>query len=172
MLGLPIVRQPRPMPPPDRLFPDPVILVHSLGHAVAALKAAAAARRRIVLASAPDAGSYAGAGWFRALAEAAREAVPQAQFSAVLDCGDAAGPALAALRSQIDGVIFTGRADVARRLAEIALQHGAHLFTARPARAFDLGADYFALDAALVERCVAFLSPADTAGGSGYATRS
>ncbi len=30
----------------------------------------------VVIATAPDAGGYAGPGWFKALVEAAREAVP------------------------------------------------------------------------------------------------
>jgi hypothetical protein len=145
---------------PDPIAGDPVIIVHSLGHAVAALRAAAAAPRRITLASAPSAGGYAGAGWFAALVDAAREAVPEALFSAFLDCGDEAGPTLAALRSDIKGVIFTGRADVARRLADIARQHGARLATARCATALDLGADFFGAEPALVARCAEFLSRA------------
>jgi len=85
-----------------------VIIVHSLDQAVAALKAAARTGRPIVLSSAPDAGIYAGPGWFGAVVAAAREAVPDARFSAILDCGDQAGAALAAIRAQIERVIFTG----------------------------------------------------------------
>jgi len=140
--------------------PEPVIVVHSLGHAVAALKAAAAAGRRVTLLSAPGAGGYAGAGWFRGLVEAAREAVPAARFSALLDCGDEAGTALAALRARAEGVVFTGRADVARRLADIARQRGARFETARPAAALDLGADFFAAEAGLVARCAEVLARA------------
>src|SRR5215813_4873560 len=102
----------------------PAIIVHSLAQAIAALTAAARADRPVVLASAPDAGGYAGPGWFGALVAAAHEAVPGARFSALLDCGDNTGAALAAIRSQIEGVVFTGRADVAGRLADIAHQHG------------------------------------------------
>jgi hypothetical protein len=146
------------MRPADPVIADPVIIVHALGHAVAALRAAAAARRPVVLSSAPGAGGYAGAGWFRALVEAARAAVPEARFSAFLDCGDAAGPALAALRAEVEGVLFIGRADVAGRLADIARQHGARLDTVRPAAALDLGADFFAAEAILVARCAEFLA--------------
>jgi hypothetical protein len=142
------------MLPPD----NPVFIVHSFGHAVAALRAAAAAERQIVLASAPNAGGYAGAGWFAAVVEEARGTVPQARFSAFLDCGDEAGPVLAALRCEIQGVIFIGRADVARRLADIAQQQGARLVTARPEAALDLGVDFFAAEAILVARCAEFLS--------------
>jgi hypothetical protein len=146
------------MPPPDRDIPDPVIIVHSLGHAVAALKAAAAASRRVTLLSAPGAGGYAGPGWFRELVAAAHETVPEARFSALLDCGDEPGAILAALRSQVEGVIFTGRADVAQRLADIAGQCGAAFETARPAADLDLGADFLAAEPRLVARCAEALA--------------
>ena len=117
----------------------PVIIIHTLAHAVGALRAAARADRSVILLSAPEAGVYAGPGWFRALAEAAREAAPEARCSAILDCGEEAGAALAAIRAQVEGIVFAGRADVARRLADIARQHGVRLETARPAAALDLG---------------------------------
>src|SRR5271163_1144478 len=79
----------------------PVFVVHSLTQAVAALEAAAGAEREIILLSAPDAGIYAGAGWFKALIDAARMAVPAARFSAMLDCGDDAGATQGALRAGV-----------------------------------------------------------------------
>ena len=79
--------------------------------------------------------------------------MPAARFSALLDCGDDVGTALAAIRSEVEGVVFTGRADVARRLADIARQHGLHFVTERPEAALDLGEDFFALSEALERRC-------------------
>src|SRR5260370_2290929 len=111
----------------------PVIIIHSLAHAVAALSAAAEAGRPVTLASAPDAGIYAGPGWFGALVAAARAAIPAAQCAALLDCGDDAGAAQAAIRAGIEGVVFTGRAHVAERPPDIASQPGARLPTAPPA---------------------------------------
>jgi acyl-CoA reductase-like NAD-dependent aldehyde dehydrogenase len=111
---------------------------------VGALRAGARTGRPIILSSAREAGVYVGPGWFQALVEAAREAVPDAHFSAILDCGDQAGAALAAIRAQIEAVVFTGRADVASRLADIARQHGVRLETTRPAAVLDLSADFFA----------------------------
>jgi hypothetical protein len=136
----------------------PVIVVHSLAHATAALKAAVRAGRSVVLASAPGAGSYVGPGWFRELVAAAREAVPEASFSAQLDCGDDVGAALAAIRSEIEGVVFIGRADVACRLAVIANQHRVRFVTDRPVPALDLGDDFFAAPEILERRCVELLS--------------
>jgi len=105
------------------------------------------------LASAPDAGIYAGPGWFGALVAAARDAVPAAQSTGLLDCGDDAGAAQTAIRAGIEGVIFTGRANVAERLADIAGQRGIRLLTERPEAMLDLGAFFFATPDTLRRRC-------------------
>ena len=112
----------------------------------------------MVLAGAPGAGSYVGPGWFGALVSAAREAVPDARFSTLLDCGEDVGAVLAAVRSEIEGVVFTGRGDVARRLAEIAHQHGVRFVTDRPAALLDLGDDFFASPEILERRCADLLT--------------
>jgi hypothetical protein len=110
-----------------------------------------------VLASAPDAGAYVGPGWFGALVAAARDSVPEAQSSALLDCGDHVGAALAAIRAGVEAIVFTGRPDVAGRLADIARQHGVRLDTERPAAGLDLGTDFFASEDILERRCAEFL---------------
>ena len=138
----------------------PVIVVHSLAHAVAALTAAAAAGRPVTLLSAPGVGIYAGPGWWSEVVAAARVAVPAGQATAILDCGDDAGAAQAAIRSGIEAIIFTGRPDVAERLADIAGQRGARLRTDRPPPALDLGVDFFAAPDALRRRCAAIMQGA------------
>jgi hypothetical protein len=130
-----------------------VIIIHSLAQAVAVLSAATRAARPVVLASPPGAACYLGPGWFGALVEAAREAVPGARFSSLLDCGDDVGTALAAIRSEAEGVLFTGRRDVARRLADIARQHGGRFETERPSVLLDLGAEFFASPDEIEKRC-------------------
>jgi hypothetical protein len=131
----------------------PLIVVHSLAHAVAALTAAAEAERPIVLASAPDAGIYAGPGWWRSLIAAARAAAPTAKATALLDCGDDAGAAQAAIRAGVAAMVFTGRAEIAARLADIAGQRGIQLVTERPTPALDLAAGFFASPETLRRRC-------------------
>ena len=130
-----------------------VFVVHSLIHAVAALEAAAEAGRPITLLSAPDAGIYAGAGWWRALVEAAREAVPDAAFFAILDCGDDAGATQAAIRAEVEAIVFAGRADIAERLAAIAEEASLGLLTTRPSPLLDLGELFFASSDTLRARC-------------------
>jgi hypothetical protein len=111
----------------------------------------------VLLVSAPDAGGYVGPGWFKALAAAAREAVPEARCSTLLDCGDDVGAALAAIRAEVEGVIFSGRPDVAHRLGDIARQHGVRFETKRPADAIDLGRDFFSSQEDIERRCAEFL---------------
>ena len=137
--------------------PSRRIIVHSLAQAIAGLIAAARTGRPVVLVSAPDAGGYAGPGWFKALAAAAREAVPDARCSSLLDCGENVGAALAAVRAEVEGVIFTGPPNVARRLADIARQHGVRFEAKRPAEALDLAEEFFAPPEDLRKRCAEFL---------------
>ena len=82
----------------------------------------------VTVISAPGAGSHAGPGWFNAVI-AARGAFPGVSVTAILDCDDASGHVLGALREGVKAVRFTGRADVAEKLAAIAASEGAVLLT-------------------------------------------
>ena len=144
-----------------------VVVVHTLAHSLGALRAAVRVERPVTLLSAADAGIYTGPGWFQALVTAVRRAVPVARCSALLDCGDRAGAALAAIRTEVEGVVFSGRADVSRRLADIAEQHGVRFVTERPAAALDLGDDFFASEADSEQRCVECLILPDGRRGDG-----
>ena len=130
-----------------------VFIVHSLTHAVAALEAAAEARRAITLLSAPAAGIYAGPGWWKAVIDAARGAVPAARFVAILDCGGDAGAAQGAIRAGVETLVFTGRADAAERLKATAAAMGSQLLTQRPDAVLDLGRWFFADGGTLRARC-------------------
>jgi hypothetical protein len=140
----------------------PVFIIHSLVHAVAALEVAADARCPIIVLSAPNAGVYAGPGWFKALTDTARGAVPTADAVFVLDCGDDAGAVQGAIRAGIETVVFTGRADVAERLAAIARAKDARLLTASPDISLDLGRWFFADAETLRAHCAACLAPPRT----------
>jgi hypothetical protein len=131
----------------------PIIVVHSLTHAVGALAAAAETGRSLVVLSAADAGIFAGPGWFRALTDAARRAVPAAQAEFILDCGDDAGAVQGAIRAGIAAIVFTGRSDVAERLTAIAQSGGLRLLTRRPDATLDLGQWFFADGETVHRRC-------------------
>jgi acyl-CoA reductase-like NAD-dependent aldehyde dehydrogenase len=125
--------------------------------AIAALTAAAKVGVPVLLVSAPHAGGYVGVGWFHALVAAAREAVPVARCSVLFDCGDNTGAALAAIRAKVEGVIFTGRTDIAHRLADMARQQGLRFETERPVPALDLVEEFFASREEIERRCAEFL---------------
>lgn len=108
------------------------VVVHSLADAEAALKAAAALHRPVVLLSAPGAAAYAGAGWFAALVARARRRHPTAAASAVLDCGRRADLVQGALRQGLEDVLYVGPRATAARLADIARQAQARLHRKRP----------------------------------------
>ncbi|KAA0683416.1 hypothetical protein [Roseomonas genomospecies 6] len=108
------------------------IRVHSLAEASTACAAAAELNVPLLLVSAPGAAAYAGAGWFRAITDRASALYPEVAPMAVLDCADRPGDVLAALSAGMAALLFTGRADIAARLADIAARSGARLLTGLP----------------------------------------
>jgi hypothetical protein len=114
------------------------IIVHSLAEANAALAGAAALGLPVTLSSAPGAGLYAGALWFKALMEAAAAANPGVAVSCILDCGDAAGAVLAGLRTGLRHLRFTGPEATRQRLQAIAAQLGARVEGDEPVTLLDL----------------------------------
>lgn len=103
------------------------IVVHDLAHALAAARAAQEVGVPAVLMSPAGAAGYLGAPYFREIVAAARAAYPGAGITAVLDCGDAAGLALAALRDGAEVIRVAVTDEVRRRLTDIAGQSGARL---------------------------------------------
>lgn len=106
------------------------VTVISLKQAKAALAAAEALDVPVVLISAPGASAYVGAGWFDALVSIAKAAYPNADYTAVLDCGDAPGHALAALRHGFKAIRYDGASQ--RQIEDIATQSGATVLRERP----------------------------------------
>lgn len=105
----------------------PVILIYDLEDATAAARAAVAARVAVTLRTAPGAASHAGVGWFRALTEAVRADVPEAtpeNVALVLDCADAAGRAMEAIREGVEAIRFTGAPEVAAKIAAMCVDAG------------------------------------------------
>ncbi len=121
------------------------VIVHDIDHARAAIEAALEAAREatrekvvpVCLLSAPAAAAYLGSGYFHALIETVAVEYPAAQVTGILDCGDAAGHVMAALREGVDAVVFTGPEAVRRKLAAIAGDNAA-VFKEPPAGAIDL----------------------------------
>ncbi len=95
------------------------VIFHDLADARAALESATA----VTLQTAPGAAAYAGAGYLMAVIEQAGAD----KAEAVIDCGEDAGIALAALRGGWKRLLFSGRKEVFIKLAQIAEQQGARV---------------------------------------------
>ncbi len=113
---------------PDRC----VAVVASLAEARAVL--AEAAGRPVVLVSPPNAAAYLGVGFIWALVEVARAEFPGAAIESVMDCGDAPGFALSALRTGFKAVVLRGEPRARARVAAIARAMGARLLSRPPRR--------------------------------------
>lgn len=114
------------------------VIVHGYDHAVAALCAAAAASVPARLLSARGAAAYTGPTWFRDLVAQARAEVPEAKATALLDCADRAGDALAAIRARVPAIAVDLPPDVADRIADMAAQAGITVEPYDDAGALDL----------------------------------
>jgi len=110
------------------MISHPAVVVHGLGQAAMAL----APGRPVALLSAPGAACFAGAGWWRALIAAARAAHPATESVDILDCADAAGRALEALRIGQEWLILAADCPGFAAVAGVAAACGAHLVVQRP----------------------------------------
>jgi fructose/tagatose bisphosphate aldolase len=90
----------------------------------AALLAARANGSAPTLVTPPDAASFYGAGYLAALQDKARAEFADVPFKLVVDCGDAAGQALACLRAGVKLISMEPPND---KVADIARQMGAEL---------------------------------------------
>lgn len=92
----------------------------------------------LTLLSAPGAALHAGCGWWRALVRQARAAFPAVPGADILDCGDGAGQALAALRIGQQFLVLSPYAPGWDAVAAIAAEHGGEVLRQAPP-ALDLG---------------------------------
>jgi len=104
------------------------VIVHGLDDARLALSVG----RPVTLLSAPGAALYAGCGWWRALVRRLRAEFPSVRFTDVLDCGDGAGQALAALRIGQSMLVLAPSAPGWDEIAAIAAAQGGRVLVAAP----------------------------------------
>jgi len=106
------------------------VVVTSLAHAEAALAAAETMGAKVILLSAPDAAANVGPGWFDAVVTLAADRFPAANYVALLDCGDAPGDAMAALRHGFKQIRYAGPKQAA--ISDIARKLKAKVVVSRP----------------------------------------
>ena len=109
----------------------PAVIVHGLAMAQAALAPGLA----VTLLSAPGAALYAGVGWWQALVHAASSG---RKIPDILDCADAPGRALEALRAGQRRIVLRAPPSVWEDIAERAAGIGASVLAEAPA-SLDLG---------------------------------
>ena len=108
----------------------PAVIVHGLADARLALSAGLP----VTLLSAPGAGLYAGCGWWRALIARVRAEAPDLPVADILDCADATGYALAALRIGVTRLILWSTAPSRDAAVAIAEQLGGFVLADAPTR--------------------------------------
>lgn len=106
----------------------PAVVVHGIADSRVAL----AEGLPVTLLSARGAALYAGIGFWRALVAQARTEAPDIPVADILDCADAAGQALAALRLDQQILVLEPDAPGRPAVAAIADASGAILLEARP----------------------------------------
>jgi hypothetical protein len=107
-------------------------IIHGLDDARAVLAAAAETGRPVALWSAPGAAAYLGALLFGEIIKTAMAECPGVDAIGVLDCGQDAGYALAAVRHGIRFLRTDLPPDTLARVADIAGQSGATIVGQRP----------------------------------------
>ena len=108
--------------------PCPAVVVHGLVHARSVL----AIGRSVTLLSAPGAALFAGCGWWRAVIERARGEYPGVPIDDILDCADAPGLALGALRIGQRRLVLSPTSPGWQSVAAIAASLGSEVLTSRP----------------------------------------
>jgi hypothetical protein len=107
----------------------PAVIVHGVADA----KAALAPGLPVTLLSAPGAAVFAGCLWWREIVAAARAACPETPATDILDCADASGMAMGALRSGVCRLVLWPDAPGWDRVAAIADRQGGFVLRRAPA---------------------------------------
>lgn len=111
----------------------PAVIVHGARDA----KAALAPGLPVTLLSAPGAALFGGCLWWRELVAASRALYPATEATDVLDCADASGMAMGALRSGVCRLVLWPDAPGWEGVAAIAERQGGFVLAVAPA-ALDL----------------------------------
>ena len=106
----------------------PAVVIHGLAHARVVL----AIGRSVTLLSAPGAALFAGCGWWRAVIERARGEYRGVPIDDILDCADAPGLALGALRIGQRRLVLSPASPGWQSVAAITASLGGEVLSSRP----------------------------------------
>ena len=110
----------------------PTVTVYDLDQARQAAALAEKLGTGLTLLSAENAADTVGVGWIATLGKTIRAEFPTLTLYVILDCGAAGGRAMAALRAEIDAIVFTGGPRSSLSLADQADDLGKGLLPERP----------------------------------------
>jgi hypothetical protein len=110
------------------MFVHPAVIVHGLSDARAAL----APGLPVTLLSATGAALFAGCLWWREITASARAEYPATPATDILDCADASGLAMSALRSGVNRLVLWPDAPGWAAVAAIAAGQGGFVLRAAP----------------------------------------
>lgn len=111
---------------------DMIVYPAVIVHGVADAKAALAPGLPVTLLSAPGAAVFAGCLWWREIVAAARTEYPDTKATDVLDCADASGMAMGALRSGVCRLVLWPSAPGWNGVAAIAERQGGFVVSQAP----------------------------------------
>ena len=134
----------------------PAVVVHGWGQACAALSLGLP----VTLLSGEGAALYGGIGWWRAMIDAARAIHPATEAADILDCADAPGAAMAALRRGQLALVLDPACPAFATVCRVAAVTGGVILAARPP-CLDLA------DPDAAQRLPAWLGQDDRAAGLG-----
>jgi hypothetical protein len=110
------------------MYVHPAVIVHGLANARAAL----APGLPVTLLSAPGAALFSGCLWWRQVVAAARAEYPHTETIDILDCADASGLAMGALRSGVHRLVLWPEASGHAKVADIAAKQGGFVLPQAP----------------------------------------
>jgi hypothetical protein len=112
----------------DGMIVHPAVIVHGLADAKAALDP----NLPVTMLSAPGAAQFAGCLWWHEIVLAAKAEHPNTPMISILDCADASGLALSALRSGVVCLVLWPSAPRWQAVAAIATSHGGFVMRQAP----------------------------------------
>ncbi len=107
---------------------SPAIIIHSLEQARATLQAAHDLDTVPILLSPRGFAASMGAAVFQAMIDQASVDIPDVTFRAALDCADAPGHAMAALRAGVKAIVLEAHVEARGRVANIARENDCEIY--------------------------------------------
>ena len=108
------------------------VIIHDIGHARAAFRAAAEADCELSLLTPPGGARYAGPVFYREIVRQTARERPEVRYQIILDCGNDAALALGALGNGWTQLVLGGKNKVGAKIRDVAGRMGATILRRAP----------------------------------------